>query len=147
MRLTSHGQAKNDGKEQAKYSLDELNRPDEVDDEAETWEDVDKDKLRQELGEASSRFVTEQLDGLVTEHAIKHYLDELPRVTMDDLTYEDKEEALVDGGIWPNEMREDDARNILWENQEAVTGDAFSWAHEAVSAGVFEVLNPLDEDV
>lgn len=121
---TAREQAKRAVVEQVKYSLDDLIPPSDVEDGAETWDDIDEETLRMEVGESLDHLVSEGALPAIDDLAIVLWRESLPRVPMDDLVFSDRATAVREG-YWPYKMNRTEVTELLWE-----FADEYEWFHE-----------------
>ena len=129
--------------------LDDLIRPSDVADDAETWDEVDDTMLAAELHQAVEIICSE---GQYPYAALAHDLamdmtrDTLLRVPMDDLVYDDRVEA-VKNGYWPHKMNRTRVTELIEKHRHqselaAIWVDAHRDAWDVVSEGIYEGMKP-----
>lgn len=115
-----------------------------------SWENVDLDRLTAELGMDMVN-TSEIRDYEVITHdlALSLWIDEMPRIAMEHLVYNDKETAVIEANVWPNSMSITELWEVLEENYDKCT-EAYDWyyedAHNEVYAGIIDgYLKDLEE--
>lgn len=152
MREITKSEAENRAKELA-TPLSDFIGPSEVQDGAEKWSDIDHEVLREEayetaeicIGEAS--YAHTKLASLLYDRAITVMKDDLPRVPMKHLTFENRQKAVAEG-YWPYKMTHGEVIVNLQEiytTIEQIPTDAYQVAYEDVSRGYVEGTIPNTE--
>lgn len=109
MSFTDYPTRKDAENEATEYAdpLDRLIDPVDVDDDADTWSEIDPDTLREEISRSVSiiRAEHQQIRGLIQDHAFKLWTDNLVRQPRDVLDDDISDTDLIhEYGIWPYDM-------------------------------------------
>ena len=140
---------RSEAKEQAKEavdSIDSLINSSDIEDNAETWEEIEDEKLEMELFEGATMRLSEQQKpfyNIAVDLAYTMWQNDLPRAPMDHLAFDSKEKA-VEKGYWPNSMDKWECREILeemGENSESFL-HYYSEAYDIVVSGMVEGMEP-----
>jgi hypothetical protein len=124
------------------YKISDLVPVEEVDEDADSWDDVSDDDLDAEIMEALRHAgPAEEHDGLIREYAIALWMSDLPRVSMDDMVFETMEEA-VDDFYWPKKMDRYELEDLLWEKDETY---GYPEAHGVAEAAYIDKFDPRSE--
>ena len=132
---------------ESNYLITTLIDPEEVDENADSWDDVDDDKLDDELHHAVDVQMSEnnQYGGLIKELAIKIWLSEMPRVKLDDLVFETEEKAL-ENEYWPYRVSSMEAESMLHKlvsfDRLDIPNSAFEEASGVVQAAALDKMDP-----
>ena len=135
--------------------LDALIRPDDVDPGAETWGEIDRDLLHEEVWEAVSVTRSEhgEMRHLIRDHAFRLWTDDLvrqPRGVLDDSVSD--EDLIHEFGIWPFDMNKWDCYEIAHQVYETpdreIHPSYIEEAEEPVIAGLRAGMMPesVEED-
>lgn len=85
-------------------SIDQLVNPSDVEDGAGSWSEVDIDRLHHEIHRSVEIAIDESHhDGAIQELAIMEWLNDMPRVKMEDMVFSTRKEALAEG-YWPYDL-------------------------------------------
>lgn len=123
--------------------LDMLIHPSDVSDDANEWDDIDDETMRQEIAYSADVVMSEnQLDGVTRELAIVLWASDMPRASMADLAFDSQQEA-VENGYWPHKMGWDELSGLLWEMDIPTT--AYQEASAVVTRGYCDGTNPRIE--
>ena len=133
--------------------LDDLIRPSDVDDDAESWDEVDDDALAAELHQATEIICGESqrpYAGYAHDLAVQLTRDAMLRVPMDVRVYDDRAEA-GKHGYWPNRMDRYRVTELIEEHRHGgelapIWVDSHRDAWEVVSEGIFEGMKPSNTD-
>jgi hypothetical protein len=124
------------------YEMGDLIPPEDVDEEAETWEEVSDDDLDQAMMDALDHAgPSERCDGAIRECAVKLYLADLPRAPMRDLAFDSMEKA-VENGYWPYKMDHRECEELLWETEEF---PAYNEAYQTAARAYSDMMDPREE--
>lgn len=141
--------AKRQAKEAVEHSLDGLINPSDLQENAETWDDIPEDVIKQECYEGAEIMLMENQQpwhSLVHDLAIQEWFRDMPRISMDHLATDDKELVVTEYGYWPNSMSKWEVYEILLEHTNgdtsAIPTDVVNEAVEAVEQGIVEGLRP-----
>lgn len=144
MRELTKSEARKLAKENA-TPLNELIRPSDVQEGADSWEEIDDETIEHECFESASIILSERQE---PAHSIAHDLaltlwaKDLPRAPMEDLVFTTKEKAVREG-YWPNKMDKWHLREIL---EEMYQSEEYYWyyeeAREVVESGIVEGMKP-----
>jgi len=125
------------------YELSALIGPSDVEETADSWDDISDEELRAEIRECLTVANQErQYEGCIRDLAVTMWRNGLPRVSMDDMAFDDPETA-VEKGYWPNSMDKWTCEEILFERD--IPTDVRQEAWEVVSAAIADKLNPRVE--
>lgn len=127
-------------------SLSRLLSPRDVVDGADGWDDIPDERMKSELEEVSSVFITEgqtPYKSLVRDLAISLWMEDLPRVNMDHLKTDVRRTVVLSHGYWPYDMSYSD----MWEMLQSVDYHQIPtslWvdAVNEVQAGIIDGLDP-----
>jgi hypothetical protein len=103
----TESQVKEIAKESVEYKISDLIQPSDIDENAETWEDIDRYTVEKECHESAEIMLQETQEpfgGMVRDYAIILWRDNMPRVNREHLTTDNDREILIDMGYWPYDM-------------------------------------------
>lgn len=107
-----------------------------------SWEEVDKERLVEELHESLSEWHFQEshpYESSIQELAALKFLENASRVSMDILNLESHNEA-IRNYVWPNEIGHEEALEIIFEEK-----DNIEWYHEFESEAQMEIENEVIE--
>lgn len=85
-----------------------------------SWENVDIDKLEEELaimlGEAWTYGIDHPYGDMIRDLAVKDYIDHMDRVPFDHLVFDSREKCVIEG-YWLYDMSYDEVFEIVWKNR------------------------------
>jgi hypothetical protein len=119
-----------------KYNLFEL-----VGEEAYGWS---KEKRENEAFESASIILSErrnhpEIDALVHDRMMTLYINDLPRVPIEDLAFDSQHEAIL-SGYWPYKCQRCEVRELLESHNFRPHADYVSQAHSDVRRGIVDQL-------
>jgi len=130
-------------KEQIKQeepSMNELISIEDINQNVDSWDNVDKDKLadsmHMDMSDAWTYGINHPYDDTIRELAVSRFVDDMQRVPMDDLN-PDKFGGIEDmavNGYWPNSVSRDEITEIVYEWK-----DDISFFHEYEQEIMFEI--------
>ena len=86
------------------YSMDELINPSDIEEHAGSWVEVDDEKLDHELHKSVEISIGEdQFENEIKHLAVLEWLHDMPRASMEHLTFDTHEEALYEN-YWPFDL-------------------------------------------
>lgn len=88
-----------------------------------SWEEVDIERLKEELAMSISEAWTYGIDhpyeDMIKEVAVNQYVDDMLRVPFDHLVFESREKCVIEGH-WLFKMSREEVTEIVWENMEDI---------------------------
>lgn len=125
-------------------------RPDEVTEPAGSWEEVRDEDLDNEIHEAVKVDMSEgDRSNMVKGLAIRYWLEDMPRVRMQHLVFDNHEEAL-EKGYWPYNVSRMGAEAMIYDlnhqGEVDIPNTARNRAHSLVKSAIADKLDPrVDE--
>jgi len=129
--------------------LDRLISPSDVDENADTWGDIDRDRVESEIWESVMIMRSEhrEVRGMVQERAFRIWTDSLTRVTNEALSENVSNEDLVfTYGIWPYKMDKwecyETCHRVFEEPNMRIPQWAYNEAEEEIQGALFDGTMP-----
>lgn len=124
--------------------IDTVISPSDVDDSAESWDDIDRDLLDAEI-----LMVVREMDirnnpdyrEIAENLALSLLMEEMPRVNMRVLVFRKPKTAVVEEQIWPGQVSVSQAKEWLLE-EDAIPSHYLNEAYDEVRLGVMEGMRP-----
>jgi len=127
-------------------SLDVMVDPSDVDEESETWSEVPDSEMRQEIADCISVMMSEsQYESQARELAIQIWSNDLARVKLDDLRYDEPKEAIKNGYQpykTPHEASVAMIEELVSESVLHVPNSAWDEAYNVIRAAIADKLDP-----
>jgi len=124
--------------------LDRLINPDDIDADADTWSDIDRDLLEQEVWESTSIIRTEHsaMRHLIQDHAFRLWTESLIRQPRDVIDDDISDEELIhEYSVWPYDMDKwecyEIAHRVFETPDREIHPEYIDEAEEAVLSGLF----------
>jgi len=129
--------------------LDRLISPSDVDENADTWSDIDRDKLNQEIWESVMLMRSEhrEVRNMIQERAFRIWTDSLTRVNNEILSEKvSNEDSVFIYGVWPYEINKWECREIcnrVFEDPNiSISQWAYNEAEEEIEGALFDGTMP-----
>lgn len=139
--------ARNDARQYA-TPLDQLINADDVDPNADSWEEVDPETLERELWETTEILISQHDEPkwLVKDHAFRLWYDGMRRLPRDVLADVSDHELVHVYNVQPNDMDKyewfDIAHRVFEDPNVRIPRDCIEKAREVVQRGLFEGSKP-----
>lgn len=128
------------------YPLHHLIRAEDVRDDAESWAEIRDEDIEEEVNESLSVMRSEgQYYYLQKPLAVRLKADDMMRIRMDDLVFDDRHEA-VKNGYWPHKMTRQQVFSHLFEDDVTIESGYYDDAWEVISQGIADKMNPRKEE-
>jgi hypothetical protein len=149
----TESQVKEIAKEAVRYQISDLINPSDIDENAETWEDIDKYTVEKECHESAEIMLKEQQGpfyGMVRDYAIILWRDGMDRINLDSDLVSDgitERECLTVYGKWPYSMSYFEVYQVLDEyinetHIHQIPNACYNRAKETVSIGIVNGMLP-----
>jgi len=123
-------------------SMNELISIDDVNQDVDSWDNVDKDRLADRIDRHWTYPINHPYASLIEKLAIKQYIDDMQRVPMDDLNpdrFQGIEDMIVEG-YWPYQTTRDEIKELVYEWK-----DDIDYFHEYENEVLCEINAAIDE--
>jgi hypothetical protein len=132
------------------YSMDSLINPSDIEKHAGSWEEVDDEKLDEELRHSVDISMTEgQFEEDIRHLAVIEWLQDMPRVSMDHLTFDTHDKALYEG-YWPYRLSHQDAvlrlKEHIYHGEVHIGTSAQNKAREIATKALADKYDPRIEE-
>jgi len=139
-----------EAREKAREAATPLNKPiqpSDIDDSANSWDDIEMETLENECVRSAEIILAEEqmpFAGICHDLAMTSWTESMPRISMSHLDYEDMETAVVEANVWPNEMNKWEIREILEENYRSnddmsvIYHECYNDAYDVVLDGIVD---------
>jgi hypothetical protein len=127
-------------------SLDTLVAPDDIQNGANTWDDIDSDTLEREAHESAMIMTSEcqrPYDALVHDLAVVLFRNDTMRMPIRDLADHFGREGAVLEGYWPHDMNRTEVTDIIHNHHQDIHPDYWDEARQTVQGGIVEGLTDI----